>query len=200
MKRGFSILLATMLLWMVVGASMAETASTTADATSSATQMPGQTGGQTGEAPSLMGLITAIGDNTITITTGGNDQPNGNAPQGGNGQPNGNAPQGGNGQPNGNAPQGGNGQQNGNGQLNRDAKSLTITVTDATTYTLRGSNTTIAFSNLTVGMRVSVQATGDETSGYTATAIEADQSQPADNTATTAADGTAATAVPSAGA
>jgi len=68
---------------------------------------------------------------------------------------------------------------------------VTITVTDATTYTLRGSNTAITFSDLTVGMMISVQATGDETSGYTATAIEADQSQPAADSTAASTDSTA---------
>ena len=55
---------------------------------------------------------------------------------------------------------------------------------------MRGSSTAIAFADLTVGMTVSVTATGDDTTGYIATAIEADASQPADSTATTATSGT----------
>ena len=193
MKHTLSILIAVVMLFTLVGAAIAEST----DATTSATQAPSNSGNQPTGTPGIMGSITAIGDGTITLSVNGGGQP----PQGGNGQQGGTPPQGDNGKQGGTPPQGGDGKQGGtppqgdggkqggtppqggDTQTATEATSLTIAVTDATTYTLRGSSTAITFADLTVGMMVSVTATGDATTGYTATAIEADQGAPTDTAA-----------------
>lgn len=193
MKRMLAILLTTAMLLGTTALAMAE--DTTADTTASATMAPqgGQGGVQDGR---VSGTITAIGDGSITIDIRmGGQPPAGDPPQGGGngkqgdasqgnppqGNDQGNAPQGGpggNGGNNGGGPGGkGGGKGNGDGSAPQQPangngmgnQSLTISVTSATT--IQTGDTTLALSDLSVGMAVSVTVTGDDASGYTATAI-----------------------------
>ena len=64
---------------------------------------------------------------------------------------------------------------------------MTITVTSSTAITSGSDKSTLSLSDLTVGTMVSVQADGDATSGYTATAITTmvAPAQPAETETTT---------------
>lgn len=201
MKRMLAILLTTAMLLGTTALAMAEdtTADTTASATMA--PQGGQGGVQDGRVSGTItaigdGSITIDirmggqppagdppqgdgngkqGDASQGNPPQGNDQ--GNAPQGGpggNGGNNGGGPGG-----NGSAPQGGGKGGKGNGDGNapqqptsdngQASQSLTISVTSATT--IQNGDTTLALSDLSVGMAVSVTVTGDDASGYTATAI-----------------------------
>ena len=186
MKRFLSIFIALALLTLTMGVSLAASYTTQADATSSATHSPSN-GNSQNTAPGprgnngnfLMGSVTAISDTSITITTNAMQPPqNGNGPkdddrQGGDRD---HGPQGNKDQKNDNNP-------NGNAPAASESKSVTITINADTTVSTAGSQTALTVADITVGQQVSITVTGDETSGYTATAIEVLQNQPNASTA-----------------
>jgi hypothetical protein len=103
MRKAISIVLTFAMLITAAGAALAE-----GNAAAGANAAPNQDGTR------WMGQITAIGDNTVTISVGGAMQ----TPQDGTGQQNGSGPQGNGAAPDGTAPQSGDGVQNGNGAQN----------------------------------------------------------------------------------
>ena len=110
------------------------------------------------------GMLQAIGFNVASPLLVTLAQPANHGPQGNKDQKNGNNP-------------------NGNAPAASESKSVTITINADTTVSTAGSQTALTIADITVGQQVSVTVTGDETSGYTATAIEVLQNQPNASTA-----------------